>query len=254
MSHRDPVGQELAVSQDYTGCGIEIPERSSIHLAIPRVLDALDASIAFEIPERRAVYLAVKRGLDVIITVIALIVLAPIFGLVALLIKLHDGGCVFFVQRRVGKDGQTFAFYKFRSMTMDADDLRPHLLRRNHHPDSLTFKMRKDPRVTWIGRIIRRTSLDELPQLYNVLRGEMTLVGPRPALPCEVERYTEAERRRLAVTPGLTCIWQVSGRADLPFRDQVQLDIAYIHRQSLLLDLQILARTIPAVVCGRGAY
>jgi lipopolysaccharide/colanic/teichoic acid biosynthesis glycosyltransferase len=246
--------QELAMSQDSAGCIIELPEPGSVSLAIPRVLDARVAAIAGALPDRRAVYLAVKRGLDVLIAAISLIVLAPILALVALLIKLHDGGSVFFLQRRVDKDGQTFVLYKFRSMRMDADDLRPHVLGRSHHPDSLTFKMRNDPRVTRIGRIIRRTSLDELPQLYNVLRGEMTLVGPRPALPSEVERYTDTERRRLAVTPGLTCIWQVSGRADLPFHEQVQLDIAYIERQSLLLDLRILVRTIPAVLCGRGAY
>jgi lipopolysaccharide/colanic/teichoic acid biosynthesis glycosyltransferase len=204
--------------------------------------------------KRRALYLATKRGLDIVGSLLALIVLSPVFLVTALLIKLRDRGPVLFVQKRVGKDGRLFDFYKFRSMVVGAERHRADLLMSNDHGSSITFKMRRDPRVTWIGRIIRRTSIDELPQFLNILRGDMTLVGPRPALPCEVEQYTEADRKRLAVTPGLTCIWQISGRAALPFSEQVRLDIAYIESQCFLLDLHILARTIPAVLSGRGAY
>jgi lipopolysaccharide/colanic/teichoic acid biosynthesis glycosyltransferase len=204
--------------------------------------------------KRRALYLATKRALDFTVSLAALVVLSPVFLVTALLIKLRDRGPILFVQKRVGKDGRLFDFYKFRSMVVGAERQRADLLLSNDHGDSITFKMKRDPRVTWIGRIIRRTSIDELPQFLNVLKGDMTLVGPRPALPCEVEQYSDNDRRRLEVTPGLTCIWQISGRAILPFEEQVRLDVAYIECQSLLLDLQILARTIPAVLSGRGAY
>jgi lipopolysaccharide/colanic/teichoic acid biosynthesis glycosyltransferase len=203
---------------------------------------------------RHQLYLATKRCLDVGVSIIALIVLSPLFAITALLIKLRDGGPVLFVQKRVGKDGRLFDFYKFRSMVVGAERLKADLMLENDHETGVTFKMRKDPRVTWIGRVIRRTSIDEMPQFLNVLRGDMTLVGPRPALPSEVEQYTETDRRRLAVTPGLTCLWQISGRATLPFDEQVRLDVLYIEYQSFLLDLQILARTIPSVLSGRGAY
>jgi lipopolysaccharide/colanic/teichoic acid biosynthesis glycosyltransferase len=199
-------------------------------------------------------YLASKRCLDIVVASLALILLSPIFLVVALLIKFRDGGPIFFVQKRVGKGGRLFDFYKFRSMVVGAERKRADLLLMNDHESSITFKMRKDPRITWIGRIIRKTSIDEMPQFLNVLRGEMTLVGPRPALPCEVDQYTEEDRQRLIVTPGLTCLWQISGRANLPFQEQVRLDVQYIREQSLLLDLHILARTIPAVLSGRGAY
>jgi lipopolysaccharide/colanic/teichoic acid biosynthesis glycosyltransferase len=203
---------------------------------------------------RHQLYLATKRCLDVGVSIVALIVLSPLFAITALLIKLRDGGPVLFVQKRVGKDGRLFDFYKFRSMVVGAERLKADLMLQNDHETGVTFKMRKDPRVTWIGRVIRRTSIDEMPQFLNVLRGDMTLVGPRPALPSEVEQYTETDRRRLAVTPGLTCLWQISGRATLPFDEQVRLDVLYIEYQSFLLDLQILARTIPSVLSGRGAY
>ncbi|MGC9326719.1 MAG: sugar transferase, partial [Candidatus Hinthialibacter sp.] len=162
------------------------------------------------------------------------------------------GGPVLFWQTRMGKQGREFAFPKFRSMRIDAEAVKPRLMRRRQN--SVTFKMKNDPRVTWIGRIIRRTSIDELPQLWCVLKGEMSLVGPRPPLPCEVEKYSVTDWRRLAVTPGLTCIWQVNGRSDIPFKQQVQLDVEYIESQNFLLDIILLLKTVPAVVLGRGAY
>jgi lipopolysaccharide/colanic/teichoic acid biosynthesis glycosyltransferase len=195
-----------------------------------------------------------KRALDMTVAFLMLVALSPLFVLVALLIKLTDGGPVLFWQRRVGRHGREFAFPKFRSMVVDAERLKQSLLAHNHHGDCVTFKMRRDPRVTWIGRIIRKLSIDELPQLWCVLVGDMSLVGPRPPLPCEVARYAPEQRRRLDATPGLTCLWHVSGRGDVPFPRQVELDVEYIETRSLWLDVTLLARTVPAVLLGKGAY
>ena len=195
-----------------------------------------------------------KRAIDVIASLIALILLSPLFVLAAILIKLTDRGPVLFWQTRVGQWGAEFPFPKFRSMVVDAEALKAALAKQSHHGESLTFKMRNDPRVTWIGRIIRKVSIDEAPQLWCVLKGDLSLVGPRPPLPKEVAFYTLADRRRLDVKPGLTCIWQVSGRGDIPFDKQVQLDVQYIESQSLWVDIKLLLKTIPAVLFGRGAY
>ncbi len=197
---------------------------------------------------------AVKRALDVAVSALFLVLLLPMFAIVAILIKLTDGGPVLFWQTRVGRHGREFWFPKFRSMVPKAELMLTTLLEHNHHKTGVTFKIKRDPRVTWIGRIIRRASVDELPQLWCVLTGSMTLVGPRPAVPREVAQYTAKERGRLLVTPGLTCIWQVSGRGDIPFAQQVEMDLEYIQRQSLWLDTKILFMTFPAVLTGRGAY
>jgi lipopolysaccharide/colanic/teichoic acid biosynthesis glycosyltransferase len=200
-------------------------------------------------------YERVKRALDVVLSGLGLVVLAPVFALIALAIKLQDGGPVLYAHDRVGKGGRHFRFYKFRSMIRDADRLKDQLAQLNQHAgDARTFKMVRDPRITPIGRILRRASLDELPQLFNILKGDMTLVGPRPPLPCEVELYSPEDRRRLEVTPGLTCLWQIRGRSKLPFSEQVKLDIEYIETRCLLRDLEILVQTVPAVLLGRGAY
>jgi len=195
-----------------------------------------------------------KRGLDVTASGAGLIALSPLFLAVALAIKLTDRGPVLFWQKRVGQWGREFPFPKFRSMVVNAEALKDQLLEQNQHGQSVTFKMKKDPRITWIGRIIRRTSIDELPQLWCVLRGDMSLVGPRPPVPREVALYTLQDRRRLDVIPGLTCIWQVEGRGDIPFDQQVQMDIAYIESQSFWFDLKLLLKTVPAVLIGKGAY
>jgi lipopolysaccharide/colanic/teichoic acid biosynthesis glycosyltransferase len=195
-----------------------------------------------------------KRLLDIVVTSIALIALSPLMLLTAALIKLTDRGPVLFWQTRVGKWGRVFPFPKFRSMVVDAEARQKELMSANQHGSGVTFKIRRDPRVTWIGRIIRKTSIDELPQLWCVLKGDMSLVGPRPPLEKEVARYTLADRRRLDATPGITCIWQVSGRSDIPFPQQVELDVAYIEKQSIGEDLRLLIKTIPAVITGRGAY
>ena len=201
-----------------------------------------------------AAYLTAKRLLDVFVALAMLAVLSPLFLVVALCVKLTDGGPVFFRQKRVGLNAKVFDFFKFRSMIVDAEARKADLMKWNKHTNSITFKMCRDPRVTWVGRIMRKTSIDELPQLWNVLIGEMTLVGPRPAVVAEVQRYTAREQRRLAVTPGLTCFWQVSGRADLDFQQQVELDVRYIRERSLWLDFKLMLLTVPAVLSGKGAY
>ncbi len=196
----------------------------------------------------------VKRVIDVAVASIALLCLSPFLAGIAIAIKLTDPGPFLFWQLRVGQWGKEFAFPKFRSMVMNAEALKGRLAAQNDHKNGITFKMKRDPRVTWIGRIIRKISADELPQLWCVIKGEMSLVGPRPPLPDEVERYTLLDRRRLDVKPGLTCIWQVTGRGDIPFDRQVELDVQYIESQSLWLDLVLLLKTAPAILIGKGAY
>lgn len=196
-----------------------------------------------------------KRTLDLLLVVPALLLLAPLFALVALAIWLHDRGPVLFWQSRVGQHGVEFAFPKFRSMRVDAEAVRAQLVSTNQHgQDGVTFKMKRDPRITPVGRWIRRTSIDELPQLWCVLRGTMSLVGPRPPLVSEVRRYSMDERQRLSVVPGLTCIWQVNGRSEVPFPQQVEMDLDYIRQPSLWADIRLLLKTLPAVIRGRGAY
>jgi lipopolysaccharide/colanic/teichoic acid biosynthesis glycosyltransferase len=198
-------------------------------------------------------YVLAKRVLDVVGALMALLILAVPMALVALLIKLESRGPVFFAQYRLGENGIPFRFFKFRSMVVDAERIRSDLEAVNEATGPV-FKIRQDPRMTHIGRLIRKTSLDETPQLFHVLSGQMSLVGPRPPLSEEVENYQPWQRERLAVRPGLTCIWQISGRSDIPFDRWVELDIEYVRRRNLLLDLKILVLTIPAVLSGRGAY
>lgn len=196
-----------------------------------------------------------KRVLDIAVSAVCLVVLSPLLLMSMVLIKLTDRGPILYWQRRVGQFGAEFPFPKFRSMVVNADEIREQLLQENDHGgESLTFKMKQDPRITRFGRIMRKLSIDETPQLWCVLKGDMTLVGPRPPLPSEVEKYTLRQRRRLDVKPGLTCIWQVSGRGDISFTRQVELDIEYIESRSLWLDLKLLVKTVPAVLFGRGAY
>ena len=195
-----------------------------------------------------------KRVLDVPVATLVLLLFSPMMIIVAIMIKVTDGGPVIYWQTRIGVWGSSFKFPKFRSMIMQSDALQEALLKDNVHGRDITFKMKKDPRITWIGRIIRKTSIDELPQLWCVLKGDMSLVGPRPPLVREVARYSLDDRRRLEAKPGLTCTWQISGRSDIPFQQQVQMDVAYIENQDLWTDLKILIKTVPAVITGRGAY
>ena len=198
--------------------------------------------------------LFLKRLLDIMVTLVALILLSPLFAIVALLIKLTDGGPVIYVQTRIGKQGKPFPFPKFRSMVINADKLKDTLLDQAERKGDVTFKMKKDPRITKIGGFIRRFSIDELPQLWCVLIGDMSIVGPRPPVPREVALYTQEDRRRLEVTPGLTGIWQVSGRSDIGFKQQVELDVLYIESHGFWLDIKLILKTIPAVLTGKGAY
>lgn len=195
----------------------------------------------------------VKRGLDLIAATSLLIILAPIMGLIALLIKLESAGPVLFTQTRVGKNGRLFTIYKFRSMVADAEAQQDTLENLNEANGPL-FKIKRDPRITISGRWLRKFSLDELPQLYNVLRGDMSLIGPRPPLPKEVAQYQEWHKRRLEVAPGITGLGQVSGRSELTFDEVALLDIYYIENWSLVLDTKILLQTIPRVILGSGAY
>jgi exopolysaccharide biosynthesis polyprenyl glycosylphosphotransferase len=195
-----------------------------------------------------------KRALDILGSGMALLCLSPLFGFIALCIYLEDRGPILFRQIRVGRHGREFKMLKFRSMRVDAEARLKELLAKNQHTGGITFKIKQDPRVTRIGKWIRKFSLDELPQFWNVFRGDMSLVGPRPPVPREVALYTLADRRRLAVKPGITCIWQVSGRAEIDFPGQVQLDVRYIESRSLWQDIKILCKTVPAVLSGSGAY
>ncbi|MFL6197276.1 MAG: sugar transferase [Thermoanaerobaculia bacterium] len=196
--------------------------------------------------------LMLKRALDVAIAALMLFLALPIVGMIALLIKLTSGGNVLFRQTRCGLNGRFFTLYKFRTMVEGAEERRRELLHLNEM-NGPVFKLRSDPRVTHFGRFLRRFSLDELPQFWNVLRGDMSLVGPRPPIPEEVAQYQRWQRRRLAMKPGLTCLWQISGRNNLDFERWIQLDLEYIDSWSPMLDFKILLKTIPAVLSGKGA-
>ena len=195
---------------------------------------------------------AIKRLIDIVASAAALVVLSPLLVVVALAIKLTSEGPVLFKQRRVGLHGATFNLFKFRSMVANAEALRGQLLEKNEQSGPV-FKMRNDPRITPIGRFIRRYSIDELPQVINVLRGDMTLVGPRPALPSEVAVYQAWQRRRLSVRPGLTCYWQVGGRNEIGFEDWMRLDLRYVDNWSLAVDFRLILQTVPVVLAGKGA-
>lgn len=203
----------------------------------------------------------VKRALDIMASATLLILLSPVMIITAMMIR-RDGGPVFFKQTRVGLRGREFGMLKFRSMCVDAELKLEELLVQNEKSDGITFKMKNDPRITSVGRVIRKTSIDELPQLINVLRGEMSLVGPRPPLPREVALYSPEDRRRLLAVPGITCLWQigerhgglleVGDRNNIEFSEQVNLDVRYIESQSVWKDLWILLKTVPAVLMGKG--
>ena len=195
-----------------------------------------------------------KRFMDILLAILALILGSPIFLITALLVKITSPGPIIFSQVRVGKHGRHFKFYKFRSMYIDAEARKAELMKHNESADGVIFKMKHDPRITPVGRFIRKFSVDELPQLFNVLLGDMSLVGPRPPLPSEVRTYSLEERKRLNITPGITCLWQVSGRSELPFSKQIALDKEYIASRSAWKDFLILLKTVPAILTGKGAW
>lgn len=197
---------------------------------------------------------AMKRLIDIVASAAALLMLSPVLLITSLLIKLEDRGAIFFRQQRVGRFGELFGMWKFRSMVPNADKLKDELLAANEMAGGITFKMKNDPRITRIGRFIRKYSVDELPQFWNVFVGDMSLVGPRPAVPREVQHYLVEDRQRLLARPGLTCFWQVGGRSGIDFDGQVELDVRYIQSESVWLDLKLLLKTIPAVLKGDGAF
>jgi exopolysaccharide biosynthesis polyprenyl glycosylphosphotransferase len=205
-------------------------------------------------PQLSGFRLVLKGLFDRCAAAAALVMLAPVMAALAAAVWLNDRGPALFTQMRVGKDGHSFRMYKFRTMVVDAENRRAELLASNDSEGNVLFKLRRDPRVTALGAHLRRLSVDELPQLFNVFLGDMSLVGPRPALPAEAEKYAEHVRRRLVVKPGLTGLWQVNGRSDLSWEESVRLDLRYVENWSFALDLQILWKTISVMVRGSGAY
>lgn len=203
---------------------------------------------------KRQSFLFTKRLIDIIGSIVGLIGLSPIMVWAAYKIKQEENGSpVFFVQERVGKNGKTFKMYKFRSMCMDAEQKLIELIDQNEVEGAM-FKIKEDPRVTKIGKKLRKTSIDELPQLWNVLKGEMSLIGPRPALPREVKKYDDYDMQRLLVKPGCSGLWQVSGRNELSFNEMVELDMMYIKNQSFAIDIKIVFKTIMVIIKSKGAY
>lgn len=199
-------------------------------------------------------YLFLKRTLDILLSLCGIVFLLPLFVIVALWIKLEDPkGKVFFKQMRVGKDEVLFPMYKFRSMVSNAEELKAKLMDQNEVAGAM-FKMKNDPRVTRAGRFLRKTSIDELPQLWNVLVGDMSLVGPRPALPNEVKEYTAYDKKRLAVIPGCTGLWQVSGRSNVSFQEMVELDLSYIQNRGIWFDAKIIVKTVLVLFGSKDAF
>lgn len=239
----EEVGVRFSIDAGFLGLGISRPQLDSF---------AGWQVLSFSaVPEASAALVA-KRLMDIVASAIGLLLLSPLFLVVALLIKLGDGGPVFFVQERSGLHGRPFPMFKFRTMVMDAEKRLAELQAKNEMSGPV-FKMKHDPRITRIGRVLRKTSIDELPQLWNVLRGDMSLVGPRPPIPAEVARYARWQRRRLSMKPGITCIWQVSGRNNIDFDTWMRLDLQYIDNWSLGLDVRLLLQTVPVVLRGTGA-
>jgi exopolysaccharide biosynthesis polyprenyl glycosylphosphotransferase len=246
------------LSWDLEGSGVELlvaPRLTEVAVPRLRVRTVGDVPLLHvDEPEFAGLRRVAKTALDYALTVPALLVLSPVLLAVGLAVRVSSPGPVLFRQERVGRYGRPFTMHKFRSMYVDAEDRLAELAEVNQHGDGPLFKMRDDPRVTPVGAFLRRYSLDELPQLLDVLAGTMSLVGPRPPLPSEVAQYDNGVRRRMLVKPGITGLWQVSGRSDLSWQESVRLDLSYVENWRLALDLSILARTVSAVLASRGAY
>jgi exopolysaccharide biosynthesis polyprenyl glycosylphosphotransferase len=252
-------GASDLIKADEALLGLSVRVRTSLglpHLGASRVVvRAIDgmAMLAVERPQPSEFHLLLKRVMDVGLSTIGLLISLPLTLVIAVLIRLSGEGPIIFAQTRVGEGGELFTMYKFRTMVKDAERLRAELIAANE-ADGALFKMRRDPRITPIGRHLRKLGLDEIPQLINVLLGEMSLVGPRPALPSETESWSPEVAARLRAKPGLTGLWQVSGRHELAFDDYIRYDLFYVENWSLSLDLQIMARTVPALLSRAGAY
>lgn len=199
------------------------------------------------------IYKGIKRAFDIAASLCGLIILSPVFLITAVCIRMEDGGPIFFTQFRAGKDMKQFKMYKFRSMFKDADKMLEKLIDQNEQTGH-AFKIKNDPRITKVGRFIRKYSIDELPQLFNILKGDMSVVGPRPILTFQMEECSEYDRQRLTVRPGLTCYWQIGGRADIEWEEWVEMDLSYICDMGIGTDLKMIWKTIPAVFKGEGAY
>ena len=213
----------------------------------------VDFEYKYENERKSDFYKFCKRGIDVIVAGVGLILLSPIITIVACAIKLTSKGPIFFLQKRVGKNGELFNMYKFRSMVVKAEELKEKLKHKNEMSGPM-FKMKDDPRVTKVGKFIRKTSLDELPQLWNVLKGDMSLVGPRPSLPKEVEQFDSWMFKRLTVRPGLTCYWQVSGRNNIDFEDWMKLDVKYVEERNLWIDIKLIFKTVGVLFGDKNAH
>lgn len=198
-------------------------------------------------------YEAIKRLIDIICSFVGILVLSPLFIIIAIIIKFTSKGPVFFSQKRVGRNGKEFDMYKFRSMVVNAEELKEKLAAQNEMSGPM-FKMKDDPRVTKVGKFIRKTSLDELPQLWNILKGDMSLVGPRPSLPKEVAQFDEWMYKRLEVKPGLTCYWQVSGRNNIDFEDWMKLDVKYVEEKNLWIDIKLICKTVFVLFGDKNAH
>jgi exopolysaccharide biosynthesis polyprenyl glycosylphosphotransferase len=246
------------LSWDLEGSGVQLLVAPRlVGVAVPRLhLRTVGGLTLLDVdePEFTGARRVVKTGIDYLLALLALILLAPVLAAVAVAVRVTSPGPVFFRQERIGRYGRPFVMHKFRSMYVDAEERLAELRHLNEHAGGPLFKLRRDPRVTRVGEVLRRYSLDELPQLFDVLLGRMSLVGPRPPLPGEVARYEEDVRRRLRVKPGITGLWQVSGRSDLSWEESVRLDLHYVENWFLGLDLTIIARTVSAVLARRGAY
>jgi exopolysaccharide biosynthesis polyprenyl glycosylphosphotransferase len=253
MSHRKVLG--IIADSERQGVRARfVPDllQMSLSQVDTEVMDGIPL-IGVKEPTLKGWKIAVKRFIDIAISSAALLVLSPFLLLFAILIKLDSPGSVFFKQTRLGRAAKPFTCYKFRSMWEDAEEVKPALSELNEAEGPI-FKIRDDPRVTRMGKLLRRFSLDELPQLINVFRGDMSIVGPRPPLPCEVEEYEDWHHERLKIPSGITGLWQVMGRSDLTFDEMVMLDLYYAENWSLWQDFKIMLRTIPTVLFGRGAY
>ena len=255
-----PVVESLSCEREIGWCeevGVTVHLRADLVRTLfarmyPTDLDGTPMLTVSATPRQPAALL-LKRTIDLLASAAAIVVLSPVFLITGLLVKTTSRGPVFFRQLRVGLNGRTFGLYKFRSMYHDAEQRKAALADRNEMSGPV-FKIKDDPRVTKVGKWIRRFSIDEIPQFWNVLRGDMSLVGPRPPIPEEVKKYERWQRRRLSMKPGITCLWQVSGRNGVDFEDWMRLDLAYIDTWSLRLDVQILLRTVPVVLTARGAH
>jgi lipopolysaccharide/colanic/teichoic acid biosynthesis glycosyltransferase len=227
-------------------------EEGSHRPLIEAISHSSDSGASFELKDSKF-YEVSKRLFDLMLGILVMILLIPIFPIIAIMIKLDSPGPVFYKQQRVGKGGNLFNFYKFRSMVKGADAEREHVKDLNEQ-DGPIFKIKADPRITAVGGFLRSSSLDEIPQILNVLIGNMSMVGPRPPLPSELAGYQSWHRRRLEVKPGITCLWQISGRSHIGFNEWMRLDLEYLKNRSFRTDLLIFLKTLPAVIARKGAY